>query len=538
MFRIVLLLLFLFPFNLIAADKVSLENETLLKQLDKAIEQKNQYREARIAKADSLKKIMLNNTGEIRKEAIYSLYNIYERFKNDSALSVLNFATKLPEYKTDKAFCDYVNISLGRTLSVMGIFTDAFEHLSKVNPEDANEKNRLLYYDVQHAANGWLADFYETAAPNLANESIKKTNEYNDSIMKFEVDPIYLGLNKATKAYREGNILECIEIAKPLIDANNSILNIYVYAILAQAYEKYNDTEKEVYYLAQTAIGDITNGITEYMALHKLAQVLLKLGQDERAYDYIICALEDATYSCAKLRTLEASEIFSIIDKGHQEEIGRQKVLATWGYLSLFLLVIVLLVGIISLRRQMLKAKLYRKALAKANKKLEESYAKLQVINSGLVSADKIKQEYIIQYLNRSKKYLESLETYRIQLIKLAQGHQWDELYKKLKSNESVSEEKDRFYADFDELFLNLYPDFLDKFNALLKPEAQIVPKNTELLSTELRIFALIKLGISDSTQIAKFLSYSLATIYNYRSRIRNNAIDTTTDFETKVLEL
>ena len=161
-----------------------------------------------------------------------------------------------------------------------------------------------------------------------------------------------------------------------------------------------------------------------------------------------------------------------------------------------------------------------------------------QIINKDLIASDRIKEEYITLYLNKCRKYLEAQEILRNQLFKLAQGHQWDELYKKLKSSEILASEKERFYADFDELFLNLYPDFIRQFNSLLKPEAQIVPKNGEKLTTELRIFALIKLGIDDSSQIAKFLSYSLTTIYNYRSRVRNNALESKDDFETKVLAL
>ena len=194
--------------------------------------------------------------------------------------------------------------------------------------------------------------------------------------------------------------------------------------------------------------------------------------------------------------------------------------------------------SILSLYRQMSKLRLVRQALAKANRNLGESNAKLQIINKDLIASDRIKEEYITLYLNKCRKYLEAQEILRNQLFKLAQGHQWDELYKKLKSSEILASEKERFYADFDELFLNLYPDFIRQFNSLLKPEAQIVPKNGEKLTTELRIFALIKLGIDDSSQIAKFLSYSLTTIYNYRSRVRNNALESKDDFETKVLAL
>lgn len=533
-----LIILLLLPMSIFGKSVISPQNEALLKQLDKIIEQKDSFRAARIAKADSLKLIAYNNTGERRTEALKSLYSIYERFKNDSALSIMNFATKIPEFENDPAFRDFVHVSLARTFAVMGLFTDAFNQLDKVEPNTTTQDNRLRYYNVQHAANGWLADFAMYSAPELAQSCLEKNISFNDSIIIYETDPIYREINKATKAYKEGNIEQCIHIANPLLEKGESVQQIYVYAILTQAYEKYGDIEKELFYLTKTAIGDITNGITEYMALHLLAQKLIQLGETDRAYNYIICALEDAIYCDAKLRTLEASEYFPIIDKGHKEDSELRKTLSTIVYFSLCLIVLVLVVGIISLRKQMLKLRLFRQALAKANRKLEESNNKLQIINKDLVTSDHIKEEYITRYLNKCRNYLESLEIYRNQLIKLAQVHQWDDLFKKLKSGDTLSDEKDRFYADFDELFLNLYPDFIEKFNALLRSDAQIVPKSGELLTTELRIFALIKLGITDSAQIAKFLSYSLATIYNYRSRTRNNALDSKDDFETKVLNL
>ena len=123
-------------------------------------------------------------------------------------------------------------------------------------------------------------------------------------------------------------------------------------------------------------------------------------------------------------------------------------------------------------------------------------------------------------------------------VLKLVQSRQLEELTRKLKSTDFVEEELEKFYADFDQLFLTLYPNFVEKFNALLKPEAAILPKKGELLTTELRIFALIRMGETDSTKIAKFLNYSLTTIYNYRSRVRNNALGDKETFEQKVMKL
>ena len=450
----------------------------------------------------------------------------------------MNSATRIPEYETDKDFRDFVNISLSRTYAVMGLFTDAFTQLGQINPDSVSSENRLLYYNTKHSAYGWFADFAVFSSPELAKHSYEIQSQCNDSIIRYETDPIYLEIDKASRAFKDGDINRCISLAETLLGQGEPIHQIYVYAILAQAYGKYGNIDKELYYLAKTSICDIEVGISEYMALHVLAQKLAALGETERAYSYIICALEDANSCGARLRSLEASEYFTIIDKGHRADEQQRKKLSVILYISLSLIVLVLTGSILSLYRQMSKLRLVRLALAKANRKLEESNSKLQTINKDLVASDHIKEEYITLYLNKCRKYLEAQEILRNQLFKLAQGHQWDELYKKLKSSEILSSEKERFYADFDELFLNLYPDFISQFNSLLKPEAEIVPKNGEKLTTELRIFALIKLGIDDSAQIAKFLSYSLTTIYNYRSRIRNNALDSKEDFETKVLAL
>ena len=533
-----LCVLWVLPVAVFAKEGISPENEKLLKQLDYAIEHKEQYRSARLARADSLVTIAKNSIGERRANAIKELYGVYERFKNDSALSVMNSATRIPEYETDKDFRDFVNISLSRTYAVMGLFTDAFTQLGQINPDSVSSENRLLYYNTKHSAYGWFADFAVFSSPELAKHSYEIQSQCNDSIIRYETDPIYLEIDKASRAFKDGDINRCISLAEPLLGQGEPMHEIYVYAILAQAYGKYGNIDKELYYLAKTSICDIEVGISEYMALHVLAQKLAALGETERAYNYIICALEDANSCGARLRSLEASEYFTIIDKGHRADEQQRKKLSVILYISLSLIVLVLTGSILSLYRQMSKLRLVRLALAKANRKLEESNSKLQTINKDLVASDHIKEEYITLYLNKCRKYLEAQEILRNQLFKLAQGHQWDELYKKLKSSEILSSEKERFYADFDELFLNLYPDFISQFNSLLKPEAEIVPKSGEKLTTELRIFALIKLGIDDSAQIAKFLSYSLTTIYNYRSRIRNNALDSKEDFETKVLAL
>jgi hypothetical protein len=162
----------------------------------------------------------------------------------------------------------------------------------------------------------------------------------------------------------------------------------------------------------------------------------------------------------------------------------------------------------------------------------------LKTVNEELAQTGKIKEVYIARYLDRCVSYMDQFEQYRHSLSKLAMASRIEELYKQIKSDEFIRKERKAFYTEFDKAFLEIFPHFIDNFNALLAEDERIYPKQGELLSTELRIFALIRLGVTDSNRIAHFLGYSLATVYNYRSRMRNRAVGNKDQFEQNVMKL
>ena len=140
--------------------------------------------------------------------------------------------------------------------------------------------------------------------------------------------------------------------------------------------------------------------------------------------------------------------------------------------------------------------------------------------------------------MDQCSTYIEKLDAYRRHLGKLAAAGKVQELYKDLKSSKQVEQELKEFYANFDDTFLQLFPTFVEDFNSLLLPDERITPKSGERMSTELRIFALIRLGITDSVKIAQFLRYSVTTIYNYRTRVRNKAAGNRDELETLVARI
>ena len=305
---------------------------------------------------------------------------------------------------------------------------------------------------------------------------------------------------------------------------------IYILYNLSQAYAQKGDTEKQIYYLSQTAISDLKAAKREYISLQKLALLMFEKGDIERAYKYLSCSMEDAVACNARLRSVEVTEFFPIVDKVYKLKIQKEKQITRTLLISISLMAVLLLITIVYLYRQMKKLSFMRKKVSAANEQLQE-------INQELSQASKIKEEYIALYLNQCVIYLDKLDTYRRSLAKLAMASKLDDLFKTIKSEQFIRDERKNFYNEFDKSFLRLFPRFIESFNGLMTEEGKLYPKSGEILSTELRIFALIRLGINDSSNIAHFLGYSLATVYSYRSKVRSKALNKE-EFEQQVAVL
>lgn len=287
----------------------------------------------------------------------------------------------------------------------------------------------------------------------------------------------------------------------------------------------------EIYYLAQTALIDLNASVREYAALQKLARLVYQQGDPERAYNYVSCSMKDAVACNARLRFLEVTEFYPIIDKAYSDKKAQEKRLGRILTLSITGLAVYLILLAFYLYHGLRKLSLMRKNLSKSNKELV-------ALNQQLQQTGKIKEVYIARYLDRCVSYLDKLEQYRRSLEKLAMASRIEDLFKAIRSTDFLREERKNFYNEFDKSFLELFPNFIHDFNNLLNEDGKIELKPGEILNTELRIFALIRLGVTDANRIAHFLGYSLATVYNYRSKIRNRAKGDKDNFEQEVMRL
>jgi len=339
-----------------------------------------------------------------------------------------------------------------------------------------------------------------------------------------------------------------------MLDATKSDTHekaVLAYA-LANTYGKEKNIGLQRYYYALSAVCDIKNAIKENASTQALASVLYKTGQLEEAYNCIRSSMEDAMFCNARLRTYEVSQIFPIIDSAYKKKIdGKNKALQLY-LLLVSILSVFLIIAIVFVYRQMKKIAGIRKELYETNVRLSELNSemhctndRLQLVNGELVKANaslseanQIKETYIGHFLDLCSTYIDKLEKYQNSLNRKAMERKLDELYRMLKSRDMIDNELKELYENFDNTFLHLYPNFVEEFNSLLVAEEQFVMKPGELLNVELRIFALIRLGITDSSRIARFLHYSANTIYSYRTRVRNKAAVPRDEFENRVVKI
>ena len=294
-----------------------------------------------------------------------------------------------------------------------------------------------------------------------------------------------------------------------------------------------------------SSIADMKSAVREYISLRKLAVLLYQEGDIDRAYSYLKLCMDDAVFCNARLRILEILQIFPLINDTYQQKAEKQQEQMKWALVSISLLSIFLLIAIFYVYKQMKRVAAARHEVIDANKRLKELNEELHRYNLQLKEANHIiaensylKEEYIGRYMDQCSVYLEKMDNYRRSLGKIAATGKVDELYKNIKSSKFIEEELKEFYANFDNTFLQLFPTFVEDFNTLLAEGEQIYPKVNERMSTELRIFALIRLGITDSVKIAQFLRYSVTTIYNYRTKVRNKAAGDRDQLEQEVMKI
>lgn len=469
----------------------------------------------------------------------------FESYNSDSALHYVNANLASPLVASDAHARTSLLIRKADITSHAGLFADALTIMASLNSAEMDSAQLEDYYSTYCGIYQYQSEY--TQESEYKGEYERQRGLYTDSLIAVapEGSLTYI-INEAPAMAREGRTDEAIDLLLTHLATYEPGTRSYsiLASILAFLYKTADDKENYRRYLVLSTISDIRGVVKENMAIRELSTVIFEEGDIERANRYLKQSFADANFFSARMRNAQSSRMLPVIDEAYNAKQTRLKTLQQWliGAISVLAFILILAIGFILKQNKRLQqanrdARTANDELSELSRKLSEANAELAGINRQLVASDTVKEEYAGRFMEYCSSTLSTLQHYHQSLRVLATQGSRSALVKKLESSEMIDHALKDFYNSFDEAILEIYPHFVEKFNALLQPGEQVSLKAGELLNTELRVFALIRIGIDDSEKISLFLRCSITTVYTYRSKMRRRALHPDT-FESEVRKI
>ena len=512
------------------------DEDELLHRLDQYIARRDEFSSKKEKKLIRMKKKLNLTSGKRERLSLYNqIYREYYTYRYDSAMVYAKRGLQLAEQLHDDYYINLNKINRAAVLSTGGFYSQAEDLLLSLKPEDISPKlMQYYYYTLTWVYNYWGA-FCERS--EFKEEMQDKKRLYLAKTLE------YMGNKQSALYYYLSGELEYLQHR-----TDKKVLGWYQKALAASPVDSrvhasaayciaryYQDNEQmDIYekYLVQAAISDQVCPLKENLALQELSTYLYNKDAKyaKRVSKYIYCSMEDAQFYNNRLRMVEISRILPLItETNHQREIRQNRIIT----------ISLIVVSIVSLGFLAMMFFVFRinKRLAKSRREVRSQNMLLEELNQKLLNTNKRRETYMRLFMDISAVYIKKLDDYRKLVSRKIKAKQTADLLTAINSYKLAEEEASSFYIRFDKAFMDLYPNFVDEFNQLLLPEKQIVLPAPNSLTKELRIYALMRLGITDGQELATLLFYSTQTIYNYKTSIRKRAKDLTT-FDAAINQL
>lgn len=528
--------------------------DSILQCIDKAISVSDQYVQKKKERIAYLKsRADQAETLSAKYELTYQLYAEYLPFVNDSAIYYLERCSDIALQMGDDSKAGGCLSLTALCCSNAGMYVESEAILKTINPEKLHGIDLGLYYYASGHISSELAYYgkfenmrrqYAETSTNyflLAQNYLPAGHKYHNQCREM--------LAQGRKDFRQALAIsnEWLHNVKPG-SAEYALISYYRYF----DYKALGDSIQMMYSLGESVLADIRNAVMDQGSMWEMANLLMANGDVDRSYRYICFTSDCADRFGSRQRLSYISPLLSRIAQVYKAKEERSNRSLRYTITAISILSLLLLIALVYVHRKRNQLAITRDHLALSNNKLQDTNAQLSslnnqlsslnsqltTLNSQLSEANRVKDEYVGRFLSLCSIYIDKLEDIRKKVIKRVKNRQYAELVELTRSVEFSNKESNELYANFDTAFLQLFPTFVDDFNALLKPQNRITQPDNNTLNTPIRIFALIRLGISDSSKIAEFLHYSVNTIYNYRANIKNGAVGDRTEFEDNVKKI
>lgn len=494
--------------------------ERVLDRLDREIRRVDAYKQLREEGIDSVKQVRrgLRRGDGGWFDCTMDIAGRYSSFNNDSAIFYYGeglltareggMDSLVTEFRVRRATC----------LSIGGYIHDAIQEVALVDTTRFGAGLWRTYRDATRQMYSYISSYYDEGVPGRdrwRNLSVDAQKRLLPLLDKGSVD---YRLNLGEYYYSCREYSRSRQVLSSLVGEISSDTREYAVAshILAEIARVSGNRNDYIYHLANSAIADIRRAALEVTSIQELGGSLFEAGETKRAHNYLITAMDNAVGSRASVRIGQTSELLTMVEHDHGRQIAAWRRVTNVAILVLVVCLVALVVTMWYLRRQLRRVDRMKSVLEEANK---------------------TKDVYISQFLALSSIYMDKLQQFSKLVNRKLSAGQVDELQKLTKSGKFIEEQSKEFYSVFDDAFLHIYPAFVEKVNELLRPEHRIAPPDGELLNSDLRILAFMRLGIDDAQRVEQILNYSVNTIYAYRNKLRNKAISRDT-FEADIMAI
>lgn len=509
-----------------------------LKELDDVISRQEEIESAKDSYIELIKGRYSEAMSPDEKYTILDeLYNEYYNYNIDSAIFYARTKLDIAFDAAEQDLVDDAILDIADRYVMSGMYLAAHDIISEISADRLDVLLVPRYYHIWHSLYTGLEDGCDDQVQKTEYRKLKQ--QYREQLFSL------LGKDDISRLYVMADIYVDEGRADELLDTLNAKFNedipIHDKAVLSYIYanisDSYGHDDDATLYFAKSAIFDLMTPVHEYKSLYELASKLYDAGDIKRAYRYISRSINDAITANALINIQSINRSLPIISRSYHSQMlhNRRQLSVLSGILGIMA---VLLIGavIVTLKEQR-KARRAEKRTSEINEELKAINRKMEEYILLLKESNNIKEIYIGRYIDLCSEYIGRMERYRSMLNRTARTEGFEAVRNALKSSEFIDKELNEFYEQFDATFLQFFPDFIKDLNALLQPDKRIELKTRDgIMTTELRIFALIRLGITDSVKIAEFLRRSVSTVYNYRVKMRNAALNSREDFEKQIM--
>lgn len=531
------LVLFLAPSPLTAGRA---RQDSVLTLIDRSIDESRTYVAAKERRMARLRgDLALAATPRARFETSFRLYEEYRPFVRDSALFFLDRCIGEAETLGDRSASVRCLALKSILCSSTGQFIEAMDILRDADTAGIGREPLATYYRAMGQACGEIAFYTPFADCRAAYEHRSDAYWRRFSELADPEEPDAL-LRREVVALNANRLDESMRINDAWMNGIERDSHSYALASLYRylEFKARRDTAEMMVWLGESVLTDIRNGVMDQGSMWEMGNQLMLMGQVDRSYRYLVFTGDCAQRFGSRQRLSQISPLLTIIAQRYKEraESSQARLMVTIGIISTLGLILAALLCYVGRQRDRLRG--MSDTLARQNDVLERLNESLQTANAHLTEANRVKDEYVGRFMNLCSRYVERFDQLRKKVRNRLKKGQMAELVEMTRSEEFNADYTEELYDNFDDAFLKLFPDFVERFNALLRPDSQVKPPQSGRLNTTLRIFALVRLGISDSGKISEILHYSTNTIYNYRAQVKKGALGGKADFEKCVMEI